>query len=330
MKKFSFALIFLLSQFACQNRPVSDESSKTINPSAQIFSIKTNSDISNKTTDNEAQKVEKMYPGVTIDQKFPIIEGHDFREADFKERTYSVKAENFEVSVKKFAPLTISKDGKTIFDFTTRYPNEYHSNLVGISNLLGKNSKELYVVALGPGGVCCTNYWITDVLGRAPRNIFRSEDFGSFRDPMEIFDADGDGIYELMQWDSAFRYFMGDCGTCSPEPRAVFKYDKRTRTYIPATGIQQDFVKENFLQTQKWIVESFEQLSKEQIPELEVEYNRRFLDHIVDLFYLGEEKKAWKTFDKYYIGYSGKEEVRAEIKKRLQNSKFYQALKKSS
>lgn len=334
MKKIILTLIFLLWQLGCQNQQISYHNTENayLAPQAQTAPKNIISNTANETPKPGAENNEETYPGVTIDEKFPIIEQHDLQEKDFKEKTYSVNVENFQVIVKNFSPKTISQKEKTIFNYKTLYPNNYWSNLIGVSHLLGKNSKEIYVAATGPGAVCCTNYWITDVSTGTPRNVFRSEDFGNFRDPMEIFDADGDGIYELVQFDSAFRYFMDDCGACSPEPRAVFKYDKKTGTYLPAKGIQQDFVKESFLRTEKWLAETFEKLEKlekQKDVSLVLDFYRNRLAHIVDIFYIGDERRAWKTFDKYFSDDPYKEKTRAEIKNRLQQSKFYQALKKS-
>ena len=101
---------------------------------------------------------------------------------------------------------------------------------------------------------------------------------------------------------------------------------------MPAKNIQQDFVKKEFLETERWLAEADEKLAKiekfdmQEDIKLRSEFSDRVLAHIVDIFYLGDEKKAWRTFDNYL----GDEEIRAEIKKRLRQSKFYQALKKSS
>lgn len=328
MKKLSLALIFLFLQSGCQNQQISPSST---NPAVQIVAGNPVSVPSSENIKPEIPGEDEPYPGKTIDQMFPVIESRDFIGEDPKQNIYEIEADAFQIVFKGFTPQTINDGGgKSVFKFKTINKEDYWANLVGVSRLLGKNSRQIYVVASGTGAVCCTNYWITDISKGKPENVFRSEDFGSFRDPMEIFDGDGDGIYELVQFDSAFRYFMGDCGACAPEPRAVFKYDKKSGTYLPAKNLQQDFVKKSFLETEKWIVESFAKLEKEDLPELKTEYNRRFLDYVVDLFYLGDEKKAWQTFDQYYIGYSQKEEVRAEIKNRLKQAKFFQALKKSA
>ena len=298
MKKSCFIVIFFLAQFGCATREIAKLEKP--NPAIQtqmVANISPQDDFDEK-QEKEYQDAIKNYPGKTIDQVFPIIEDHDFKDKNFDGKSYTVTVGNFQIAIKNFAPKAIKRNGKSVFRFKMLDKEGYWANMIGRSNLLGKNSKELYVVVSGTGGVCCTNYLITDVSRGTPRNIFRSEDFGYFRDPMEIFDADGDGVYELVQFDSAFRYFMDDCGSCSPEPRAVFKYDKRTRTYLPAKGVQQKFVKEGFSKTRKWLAETFEKLKTSDDPGEELNFHRSLLAHIVDLFYLGEERKAWKTFDK--------------------------------
>ncbi|MBS1794987.1 MAG: hypothetical protein JSS81_14090 [Acidobacteria bacterium] len=331
MKKILLALAFLFLQTGCRTPAVQDQPPAPADLSAQTTAADHIAASPNETPTPAPPDDDESYPGVTIDQKFPVIAEHNFTEEDFKEKTYSIEADEFQVTIKKFAPQTIDRKGKAIFGFTTLTPDDYHSNLIGVSHLRGAKSKEIYVVALGPGGVCCTNYWITDISNGTPRSIFRSEDFGRFRDPMEIFDADGDGVYELVQFDSAFRYFMDDCGSCSPEPRAVFKYDERAGQYLPAKNLQQDFVKENFAETGKWLIETNKKLesdkkqNKESDPGLWLDFHRTSLAYVVDLFYLGDERGAWKAFDKFI----GDEKTRAAIEDRLRQSKFIQALKKS-
>ncbi|MCW5960127.1 MAG: hypothetical protein KIS76_08180 [Pyrinomonadaceae bacterium] len=279
------------------------------------------------------------YPGKSIDQVFPILfERSRTNEEEIDSEKYSFKIDRYAIQFDQLTPISITTGTKMLSKFNARSKGEYSSTLAGKSKLLGANSNEIWVVATGPGAVCCTNYWIFDISNPNPRLIFRSEDYGMFRNPMEVFDADGDGRYELVQFDSAFRYFMDDCGSCSPEPRAIFKYDKKLGKYIPAKNIQQDFVKTYFRESEKWILESFEKLKNfEQNDETETQeyltlkqdYRRGFLNHIVDTFYLGNNRKAWAMFEKYYIGFNEKREVRAEIKNRLRHSKFYQALRRS-
>ena len=265
------------------------------------------------------------YPGRTIDQVFPIISDHDFTENDYKDRDYDVDALGYQVYISHLAPISVKKNSKTILRFNTRRPLHYWSILVGVSSLLDPKSKEIYVATAGPGAVCCTNYWITEISSGRLRPIFRSEEFGSFRGPMEIFDYDGDGAYELADFDSCFRYFMGDCGSCSPQPRVYFEFDRISHTYRPAPRIQEDFVRQSMQDSEKLILDDYEKIqhlsnANEKIA-LQYDFNRLLLDHVVQLLHLGEEKKGWMMFKRYGDDSDGR--VKGEMLRRLAGCKFY-------
>lgn len=320
MKTALLILAVLLLQLGCGSTPVSTTSVASEIPVPEVKAAPPHWEAP------EPQTPEPVYPGKTIDQIFPIIRDHDFREKELKEKSYSIPAGGFEVNIHGFAPRTISRGRNKLFRFKTLTPKEYSSGLVGVSRLLGKRSKQIYTVTVGPGAVCCTNYWITDVSTGKPREIFRSEEFGSFRDPMEVFDADGDGIYELVQFDSAFRYFMDSCGSCSPEPRAVFKYNKKVGRYMPVAGIQQDFIKKSFRLEEKRLEEAFRMLKKDGW-KADSDFPDDATPYIVDLFYLGEERKSWAAFERYFADAPYKAKIRAAIKFRVKGSKFLAALK---
>lgn len=278
--------------------------------------------------DTEPSQQESEYPGKTIDMIFPpeperVIEiGPDRTPTD-----KAMAIAGYIVHTKGNMPLRLEKDGRTYLRFRTANDwDRYHSFFVAEAKLLGKSSKQLYIVALGPGAVCCTNYWIVDIAGRSSRIIFRSEEYGAFRDPMEIFDADGDGIYELVQYDSVFRYFAGDCGSCSPEPKAYFKYDAKKRRYLPAKGIAEDFALAGMRKTQKWLAEKRVELRASNDPGLAIDISRTALSLTADLLYLGQTKKAWNVFDTYVTDPKG--ELRKEMQWDLRQSKFYQALRR--
>lgn len=167
-----------------------------------------------------ASEAEPKYLGTAIDQVFPPTTHISAIDNNDHEKDYSVEVAGFLLKVEEYVPRTLEHNGRAVFKFKEREAGGYWGTLVGSSQLRGSGSKEIYTVVSGPGGVCCTNYSIVNISSGRPKSIFHSEDFGGFRDPMEIFDAEGDGIYELMQFDSCFRYFMDDCGSCSPEPRA--------------------------------------------------------------------------------------------------------------
>ncbi|HVF31270.1 MAG TPA: hypothetical protein VNA22_09885 [Pyrinomonadaceae bacterium] len=144
---------------------------------------------------------------------------------------------------------------------------------------------------------------------------------------MEIFDGDSDGVYELVQFDSCFRYFMEDCGSCSPEPRAYFRYDAREGLYKPTKGIVQDFVKEQMASTERWIEVEYRRSTHDVNAVSGPGLQRSLLSHVVDLIYIGEEAKAWRLFGKYADDSDGA--VRREIKKTLKACKFYKLMRRS-
>jgi hypothetical protein len=264
---------------------------------------------------------ETEYTGITIDQIFPISSYISAIDEDGAENEKDIEAGGLTVQIKRYVPLRLRRNGRNIFHFKNR-PEGFWETGVGLSHLLGPERTELYVVASGPGAVCCTNYSIIDISSETPRSLFHSEDFGSFRNPMEIFDADKDGIYELVQFDSCMRYFMDDCGSCSPEPRVVFKYEKRLRTYHPAPLLQQEFAADSMSQTEKWLNEKQNELAKNDDPVLRNELYRIALSYVVDLLHLGEENKAWKFFKRYIDD----ETVKRELKRRLSHCSYYNAL----
>lgn len=307
----SFTIVLFL--VACAHREIAPDQ-----PPVPVLTLDGNAQPASVETEQQSE-----YPGISIDQRFPILSHYSLIDENGREVELVIPVDGYVVKVKDYVPRTLDRNGKPILNFKNRQKDGYWGTLLGVSNLLGSNSKQIYIAVSGPGGVCCTNYSIVDISSETPRTIFHSEDFGGFRDAMEVFDAENDGVYELVQFDSAFRYFMDDCGSCSPEPRAVFKYDKKSRTYLPAAGIQQDFVKESFGESEKWIIETFQKVKKTGDIVQKFDLRRSLIAHVVDLLYFGDEQKAWKTFDTYFPTDLDKEETRRELKKRLKEAKFY-------
>lgn len=275
-------------------------------------------------TPQPSPTVERKYEGTSIDEVFPIGFHVSFIENKEQPPT-SFNIGDFTVRAKDYVPLSLEKEGKTVFRFPRRETDGYWATLAGGSQLRGKGKQELYFVVSGPGAVCCTNYTIVDVSDKMPRKIFHSEDFGRFRNPMEVFDADNDGIYELVQFDSCLRYFKEDCGSCSPEPRVYFKYRADRRSYWPAKGVLQDFVRKGFAQTETWIGEKYSEWRKTKDVAIELDLRRSLIAHVADLLHVGEEQKAWAQFRLYPELLDASD--RKELTKRLRECRAYRALK---
>lgn len=272
--------------------------------------------------------IEKKYPGKMIDEVFPIQFERSFIDKGIDKEVVTTQVDDFELKTRGFTPISLSQHKEEIFYFRPTSYEGYWSNLAGTASLLGRDAKQIYLVATGPGAVCCTNYWIVDVSLKKPRLIFSSEAYGRFRDAMEVFDSDNDGVYELVQFDSCFRYFMEECGTCTPEPRVVFKYDSRYQKYLPAAGIMQDFVKEAMLNTEKDIKEKYEAWKNGKDDNLKFDLHGIVLDHAVQLMHFGKEKEGWRFLKTYDPLYDRK--LEKEVQGRLKGCLFFKHLPKIS
>lgn len=318
MRQFALLSICFLV-FACGDAPVEE----CVECPPEI-AVSQDAEMSN----TPEQPEESKYPGTYLDEKFPIVSHISAIDGNGAEDIAELNVADYSVTVTNYIPRSLIKNGKDVYTFKKREDDAYLGTAVGTSSLAGKSAKEIYVAVLGPGGVCCTNYSIIDVSSPTPRSIFHSEDFGSFRDPMEIFDAEGDGVYEIVQFDSCFRYFMDDCGSCSPEPRAYFNFDPRLKRYLPARGLLQDFVRDELAKTDKWILEKSTELKQTGNLNYDADFRRVVLSHVADLLHTGEDAQAWQVFNEYYDDPDGA--ARKEIKSRLAACRFYQALRKIS
>lgn len=270
---------------------------------------------------------DETYPGVDISDEFPQLEYGSTLEPNRLETKRSgqhvVKVGRARLSFVDYTPTSVSI-GNNSAEIQTRHPGEYWGYAVGKGDFLGKGSEVVYIYIDGPGVVCCNQTILIDVSRPIPRVIFRSEDDGGFKWGTEIFDAEGDGVFELVKWDTSFRYFMDDCGSCSPEPKAVFKYDKRLGKYIPAKGLRQDFEAENLKQDEERIKKQFA-LWKSGSPEMSYDLGRSVKAHVVDLLWTGEEEKAWQFFELYAP--FDKDEVKKAMKAQLRSCDYYQAIR---
>lgn len=278
---------------------------------------------------------EKPYPGRTVDQLFPVLARHDFGEESLVNKTFSVPADGLTVNVYNFTPLTISRHRQKLFDFGNRRDTENSSsNLLVRSHLLGRGATEIYA-ARTTGAICCTDSWIVNTTKGQPRLVFRSLDYGYFYEPFEVFDADGDGVYEIAGYDHAFRYVASLLGGSSPWPQAVFKYDPRVGRYLPAPELQQNFARENREENRRWLIDAARKLKADPTVTLKYGFRESVIGYVVDLFYLRRDREAWSFLNRYYPRDDRPDDprsirsVRADLRDRIRQSKYLQAIRRS-
>ncbi len=331
MLRFSIILTFSLLLASCSkdtSTPYASEATVSGRPSP---TTSYNFDAVNAVDQSKAETTPKHeYPGKDIQAVFPPETKNTASWVnDTYERSRSFDISGYTITTRNFKPIYLKKNGRVRLKFQTKSSwSDYSAFFAADASLLGPNTKQIYVLSPNTAAVCCTNYWIIDITTNQPRVIFRSEDYGRFREGMEIFDADRDGIYELVQFDATFRYFAGDCGSCSPLPRAYFKYDPTKRSYLPAESVVQDFVVAGIKRSEKWLAEKKDEYDTLKKAEVDSLVQRNALARTADLLFIGEEKRAWKIFDTYVFDPKG--DLRKEMKWDLRQSKFYQALRKIS
>src|SRR6202040_948278 len=90
-------------------------------------------------------------------------------------------------------------------------------------------SKQLVVSQTVPRG---GRHWIVDLSTNAT-TIFDSKEWGVGTEDVCVHDYDGDGVEEISLAITKFWGFGSMAMSESPLPGVVFKYDARTRKYLP-------------------------------------------------------------------------------------------------
>ena len=106
----------------------------------------------------------------------------------------------------------------------------------------------------------------------------------------------------------------------------ILQIRQYSRPIPPAAGIVQDFVRAGYQESDKWLAEKHDEYLHTKNLGLKIDIRRSALAHMVDLLFIGEERRAWWVFDKYIDDPKG--ETKREIRNRLRTCKFYQALKR--
>ena len=76
-------------------------------------------------TEPTASQIEPEYPGITIDQKFPIISNHSFSEEGISGKNFDIEALGFKVGIQNFAPVNIRRNSEVLLKFKALTPYDY-------------------------------------------------------------------------------------------------------------------------------------------------------------------------------------------------------------
>jgi len=191
----------------------------------------------------------------------------------------------------------LRKNGKRIAKFDAHPETPLNTIDFGLFSFLGSGKKQLAISQTEPR---TGEHWLVDLSDG--RIIFDSGDWGVGRDEFGVVDIDQDGVLEISLPLIDFYMFENMSMAETPLPEIIFKYDKKSRKYLPANSIFRDYA----LSTAE------EQIARLKSPETPGYLSDR-LDIVLQYIYAGEEQKAWQFFDQEYT-LPNKEEIRSKVK----------------
>ena len=220
---------------------------------------------------------------------------------------------------------TIKKKGRIIATLSNGGLGK-DSTRFGLFSLLGDASKQLVILQYTGGAHCCWTYRIYDFNPNL-RVIFDDESYGLEYLGYELLpqDIDGDGKFELTQAVMTFDYFHMSHAS-SVFPVAVFSYNEKSRTYVPANRRFSAYVLEDIEHDLKALELASRDVNAEDIQNKE-EYLSALLKVLLKRIYAGDEADAWKFFDTEYR-LSDKIEFKSDIRKALRHDPIYRSVYK--
>ena len=220
---------------------------------------------------------------------------------------------------------TIRKKGRTIATLRNGGFGK-ESTRFGLFSLLGGASKQLVILQYTGGAHCCWTYRIYDFHPNL-RVIFDDENYGLDYLGYELLprDIDGDGKFELIQSVMTFDYFHMSHAS-SVFPVAVFSYNEKSRTYVPANQRFSAYVLEGLENDLKALESTSRNVNAADVGNKE-EYLSAVLRVLLKKIYAGDEADAWRFFDTEYR-LSDKTEFKSDIRKALRHDPIYRSLYK--
>ena len=208
--------------------------------------------------------------------------------------------------------VVLKSKGKIVATFDGVYYPVGNMADFGLASLLGGETKQLVISETLPRG---GRHWVVDISSDG-MTLFDSYDWDMGREEVCVHDFDGDGIAELSMPLTAFWGFQTMSMAESPMPGVVFKFDARSRKFLPdrsafATGLTN-------------IDEDVQAIDPNENPRgpLKGPYLAVRLDIFLRYIYAGRESDAWAFFDKAY-NLDDKNETRQKIRAALNQEPVY-------
>lgn len=195
----------------------------------------------------------------------------------------------------------------------------------GLFPFLGGTEQQLVIMQYSGGLHCCWSYWIYDLVGYdEPRVIFDSTEY-PVGYPLQVVDADNDGIAELRQHLLTFDYFGPLSHADSPFPTVVFAYDAESGRYVVGShrfpAIVLSGVEAEVARLREW---GQEPLAQRPVHESSKRLSTA-LDVLLRYVYAGQDQQGWRLFEELYVAPDA-QALGAEVRNRLEGCRVYRAL----
>jgi hypothetical protein len=275
----------------------------TQSPSAQLTDRKNNEQ-------RVAATVEQEMPQ-SIDEYFS--ESDTIKHGEFeiskvsKVRTEVDEGRSTKVDVRS---VEVKRRQRTVAKFDGVYYPLGNAANFALFPLLGGEDKQLIVSLTVPRG---GRHWVATFSPKF-QIIYDSARGGVDREEFQIIDLDKDGVYEILQYVIDFYAWENITMAETPLPVVVFKYDRRSKRYLPANPDFADYVLHG-------IEDEIQKLD----PNDQERYFSRRLDIALRYIFAGRENDGWAFFDRAYQR-PDLRQVKLKIKRILDDNLAYRHL----
>lgn len=277
MKVFTahFLVIVLFFISSCQNRVALSQqyNSQIKNSNSENLNDKTSEQIPDKNDEDELT-IEK----IVSEKEFLDYNGYQISQF------ITQKTDDEGSPTADIADAVLKKNGKQIIKFDGVYYPLGNQMQFGLFSLLKNKNEELLVY---DNSIRFGRFWVVNFDNDA-KLIFDSGDWGGFREWINFFDLENDGIYEFSMAQNNWLGFQSLASIDTPLMSIIFKYDKKTNKYLPANH--------KYRERTKSIVE---EQSEENASDKNLEF-RNVMENFLKYIYAGMETEAWSYFEKNY------------------------------
>jgi hypothetical protein len=240
---------------------------------------------------------------------------------DYKIKKVSVrKKDEIDSPEADIYDAVVSKNGKTIARFEGIYYPLGNEMSFGLYPFLGESEKQLFILEESNR---YDREWIVN-LSPKYEVIFDAADFDVISGYLRVIDIDNDGQKEITLYKGNNIGYMFPPKDI-PLVRIVFKFDEKTRKYLPASHKFPAFTLKD---------------QEEQIKKFNENKTKKFskaLEIMLTYIYAGKEESAWQLFDNEEIDFTpesvlnakteSKEQLRVKIKNALNKDPIYKFIK---